>query len=190
VLILVRDAEGDQLPVELRDLILSLLQRRPRPLERSMLPLKRCPGIDEGGPLLLEVTLGLLAGGMLLPELLLRCDDRGGLVARAAFNSSASLALLSASLALSSAWLRWDRASSSSVRSCRRSARTETTSFSQSTATERGLSRSSLAYWSASSRSMRAVRTRSTAEARAVDCPSSSKSWSRRASAWYANQPS
>jgi hypothetical protein len=31
-LILVRDAEGDQLPVELRDLILSLLQRRPRPL--------------------------------------------------------------------------------------------------------------------------------------------------------------
>jgi hypothetical protein len=32
-LILVGDAEGDQLPVELRDLILSLLQRRPRPLE-------------------------------------------------------------------------------------------------------------------------------------------------------------
>jgi hypothetical protein len=30
-LILVRDAEGNQLPVELRDLILSLLQRRPRP---------------------------------------------------------------------------------------------------------------------------------------------------------------
>jgi hypothetical protein len=38
-LILVGDAEGDQLPVELRDLILSLLQRHPRPLERSMLPL-------------------------------------------------------------------------------------------------------------------------------------------------------
>jgi hypothetical protein len=66
VLILVRDAEGDQLPVELRDLILSLLQRRPRPLERSMLPLGRRPGIDEGGPLLLELTLGFLEDGTLL----------------------------------------------------------------------------------------------------------------------------
>jgi hypothetical protein len=102
-LILVRDAEGDQLPVELRDLVLSLLQRRMRPFESSMLPLERRPGIDEGGPLLLELTLGLLAGGTLLPELLLRCDDRGGLAARAAFNSSASLALCSASRALSSA---------------------------------------------------------------------------------------
>jgi hypothetical protein len=53
-LILVRDAEGDQLPVELRDLILSLLQRRLHPLERSMLPLERRPGLDKGGPLLLE----------------------------------------------------------------------------------------------------------------------------------------
>jgi hypothetical protein len=79
VLILVGDAEGDQLPIELRDLVLSLLQRRLRPLESSMLPLERRPGIDEGGPLLLELTLGLLAGGTLLPELLLCCDDRGGL---------------------------------------------------------------------------------------------------------------
>jgi hypothetical protein len=79
LLILVRDAEGDQLPVELRDLILSLLQRRLRPFESSMLPLECRPGIDEGGPLLLELTLGLLAGGTLLPELLLRYDDRGGL---------------------------------------------------------------------------------------------------------------
>jgi hypothetical protein len=79
VLILVRDAEGDQLPVELRDLIPSLLQRRLRPFESSMLPLERRPGIDEGGPLLLELTLGLLAGGTLLPELLLHCDDRSGL---------------------------------------------------------------------------------------------------------------
>jgi hypothetical protein len=78
-LILVRDAEGDQIPVELRDLILSLLQRRLRPLERSMLPLERCPGLDEGVPLLLELILGLLAGDTLLPKLLLRCDDRGGL---------------------------------------------------------------------------------------------------------------
>jgi hypothetical protein len=37
---------------------------------------------------------------------------------------------------------------------------------------------------------MRAVRTRSMAEGRTVDCPSSSKSWSRRASARYASQPS
>jgi hypothetical protein len=44
-----------------------------------VLPLERRPGIDEGGPLLLELTLGLLAGGTLLPELLLRCDDRSGL---------------------------------------------------------------------------------------------------------------
>jgi hypothetical protein len=55
---------------------------------------------------------------------------------------------------------------------------------------ERALSRSSLAYCSASSRSMRAVRTRSTAEARGVGSPSSSKSWSRSAPARYANQPS
>jgi hypothetical protein len=40
-----------------------------------MLPLERRPGINEGNPLLLELTLGLLAGGTLLPELLFRCDD-------------------------------------------------------------------------------------------------------------------
>jgi hypothetical protein len=44
-----------------------------------MLPLERRPGISEGGPLLLELTLGLLAGGTLLSELLLRCGDRGDL---------------------------------------------------------------------------------------------------------------
>jgi hypothetical protein len=37
---------------------------------------------------------------------------------------------------------------------------------------------------------MRAVQIRSMAEGHAVDCPSSSKSWSRRASARYASQPS
>jgi hypothetical protein len=68
-----------------------------------MLPLERRPGIDEGDPLLLELTLGLPAGGTILPELLLRCDDRSGLDGEAAFNSSASLALRSASRALSSA---------------------------------------------------------------------------------------
>jgi hypothetical protein len=44
-----------------------------------MLLLEHHPGINEGGPLLLELTLGLLAGGTLLPELLLRCDNRGDL---------------------------------------------------------------------------------------------------------------
>jgi hypothetical protein len=44
-----------------------------------MLPLERRPGINEGGPLLLELTFGLLTGGTLLPELLLRCDNRGDL---------------------------------------------------------------------------------------------------------------
>jgi hypothetical protein len=84
-----------------------------------MLPLERRPGIDEGGPLLLELTLGLLAGGTLLLELLLRRDDRGGLGGEGGLNSSASLALCSASRALSSSWLRRDRASSSSAWSYR-----------------------------------------------------------------------
>jgi hypothetical protein len=44
-----------------------------------MLPLERRPGISESGPLLLKLTLGLLAGGTLLPDLLLRCGDRGDL---------------------------------------------------------------------------------------------------------------
>jgi hypothetical protein len=39
-----------------------------------VLPLERRSSIDDGGPLLLELTLGLLAGGTLLPELLLCCD--------------------------------------------------------------------------------------------------------------------
>jgi hypothetical protein len=78
-LVRVRDAEGDQLPVELRDLVFPLLQRRLRPLESGMLSLERRPGINKGGPLLLELTLSLLAGGTLLPELLLRCDNRDDL---------------------------------------------------------------------------------------------------------------
>jgi hypothetical protein len=35
-----RDAERDQLPVELRDLVLLLLEGRPRPLERGALLLE------------------------------------------------------------------------------------------------------------------------------------------------------
>jgi hypothetical protein len=60
----VRDAELDQLPVELRDLVFPLLEGRLRPLERGALLLKptqrllsrqafllkRSPGLDEGIP--------------------------------------------------------------------------------------------------------------------------------------------
>jgi hypothetical protein len=78
-LVRVRNAEGDQLPVELRDLDILLLQRLLRSLESSTLPLKRRPGVNESSPLLLELTLDLLAGSTLPPELLLHCDDRGNL---------------------------------------------------------------------------------------------------------------
>jgi hypothetical protein len=92
-----RDAELDQLPFELGGLILSLLEGRLRPLERGALlleptkrllpcqalPLKCSPGLGESGPLLLKLAFHLLAGDSLLPELLLRRDDRGGLVDQA-----------------------------------------------------------------------------------------------------------
>jgi hypothetical protein len=93
----VRDAELDQLPVELRGLILPLLEGRLHPLERGallleltqrllprqVLRLKRSPGLDESGPLLLKLAFRLLACDSLLLELLLRRDDRGGLVDQA-----------------------------------------------------------------------------------------------------------
>jgi hypothetical protein len=41
LLVRVRDVEGNQLPVELRDVRLPLLQRCSRLLESSMLPLER-----------------------------------------------------------------------------------------------------------------------------------------------------
>jgi hypothetical protein len=92
--ILVREAELDQVPVEPRDLILSLLEGRLRPLERDALlleltqrllprqapPLKRSPGLDESGLLLLKLAFRLLACDSLLPELLLRHGERGSLV--------------------------------------------------------------------------------------------------------------
>jgi hypothetical protein len=90
----VREAELDQLPVELRDLILPLLEGRSHPLEhgallleltqcllpRQSLLLERSPGSDESGPLLLKLAFRLLACDSLLPELLLRRGERGSLV--------------------------------------------------------------------------------------------------------------
>jgi hypothetical protein len=45
----------------------------------DVLPLERRPGIGESSPLLLELPLGPLAGGTLLPELVLRRGERGDL---------------------------------------------------------------------------------------------------------------
>jgi hypothetical protein len=62
LLVRIRDAESNQLPVELRNLGIPLLQRLLRSLESGTLPLKRRPGVSESGPLLLELTFSLLAG--------------------------------------------------------------------------------------------------------------------------------
>jgi hypothetical protein len=92
--VLVRDAELDQLPVELRDLVFPLLEGRLRPLEHGVLlleptqrplsrqafPLERSPGLSEGSLLLLKLGLRLLARGLLLTELLLHRGKCGGLV--------------------------------------------------------------------------------------------------------------
>jgi hypothetical protein len=60
-----------------------LLELTQRFLLRQALPLKRGPGLDESGPLLLKLAFCLLACDSLPPELLLRRDDRGGLVSQA-----------------------------------------------------------------------------------------------------------
>jgi hypothetical protein len=92
--ILVRDADLNQLTVELRHLVLLLLERGPCPLERGTLPLElaqrllsrhalllECgPGLDECGPLLLKLAFRLLACGSLLLELLLRRGEHDSLV--------------------------------------------------------------------------------------------------------------
>jgi hypothetical protein len=92
--VLVRDAELDQLPIELRGLVLPLLEGLLRPLEhgellleptqrlllRQAFPLERSPILGEGSPLLLKLGLRLLVCGLLLTELLLRRGERGSLV--------------------------------------------------------------------------------------------------------------
>jgi hypothetical protein len=60
-----------------------LLEPTQHLFSRQVLPLKRSPGLGESGPLLLKLAFRLLAGDSLLPELLLRRDDRGGLVGQA-----------------------------------------------------------------------------------------------------------
>jgi hypothetical protein len=79
LLIRVRDAESYQLPVEPSDVGAPLRQRLLRRLASRALPLERRPGIGKSGPLLLELPLGPLAGGTLLPELVLRRGERGDL---------------------------------------------------------------------------------------------------------------
>jgi hypothetical protein len=93
----VRDAELGQLPVEPRDLVIPLLEGCLCPLKcgalllepalrlfpRQMLALEGGQGLDEGGPLLLELGLRLLACDPFLPKLLLRRGERGGLVGQA-----------------------------------------------------------------------------------------------------------
>jgi hypothetical protein len=93
-LVLVRDADLHQLPVEARHLLLLLLERGPRLLKRGTLPLelaqrflarhapllKRGPSLDECGPLPLKLAFRLRAGGSLLAKLFLRRGERDSLV--------------------------------------------------------------------------------------------------------------
>jgi hypothetical protein len=79
LLIRTRNAEGYQLPVEPCDVGFPLRQQLLRRLASGVLPLERRPGIGKSGPLLLELPLGPLAGGTLLPELVLRRGERSDL---------------------------------------------------------------------------------------------------------------
>jgi hypothetical protein len=136
--ILVGNAELVQLPVEPRDFFIPLLEGCLRPLECDALPLKEAlglfscqalaleggPSLSKCGPLLLELSLRLLARISLLPKLLLRRGEGGGFVVRVALSSSAFLAF-------SSAWLCQARA----PWSCWSWARVVATSVSHSAAT-------------------------------------------------------
>jgi hypothetical protein len=173
-----RDAENQQLALELRELRVPLLQRLPRRLASGALSLERRPGVDKSGPLLLELPLSPLAGGTLLQEPVLRDGERSNL----------GVERSNLTRALSSAWLCWACASRSHARTSWFSARTVVTSASQLVAKVRILSTSPRARCSASSRSMRAVQIRSRAEGRAGACLSLSWSWSCRATARYDSQ--
>jgi hypothetical protein len=70
-----------------------------------MLALEGSPGLDEGGPLLLELSLRLLACDPFLPELLFRRGEGGSLSTRLVLSCSTSLDF-------SSAWLCQARAPS------------------------------------------------------------------------------
>jgi hypothetical protein len=71
-----RDAEHHQLALELGELGVPALQRHPRHLTSSALPLQGRPSVGKGGLLLLEPPLSPLTSGMLLQELVLSGGER------------------------------------------------------------------------------------------------------------------
>jgi hypothetical protein len=91
------DAQLIQLLVKPRNFIVPLLEGCSRPLERGTLLLKQTlslllrqvfsleggPSLSKGGPLLLELSLCLLARVPLLSKLLLHRGEGGGLVRQA-----------------------------------------------------------------------------------------------------------
>jgi hypothetical protein len=79
LLVCARNAEHNELALDLRELGVPLRQRLLRRLASDALLLQRRPGVDEGGLLLLEPPLSPLEGGALLQELLLSDDERRGL---------------------------------------------------------------------------------------------------------------